>query len=69
MSAKETLHQLIELLPDDELLVANRFLQFLVDDAAEPLSEADWEAVRQGEAAIASGEFTQLDDLKRELGL
>ena len=68
MSAKETLHQLVEPLPDDELLVANRFLQFLVDDAAEPLSEDDW-AVRQGEAAIASGEFAQLDDLKRELGL
>ena len=68
MSAKETLHQLVELLPDDELLVANRFLQFLVDDAAEPLSEDDW-PVRQGEAAIASGEFAQLDDLKRELGL
>ena len=69
MSAKETLHQLVEPLPDDELLVANRFLQFLVDDAAEPLSEDDWAAVRQGETAIASGEFAQLDDLKRELGL
>ena len=69
VSAKETLHQLVELLPDEELPVANRFLQFLVDDAAEPLSKDDWEAVRQGEGAIASGEFTQLDDLKRELGL
>ena len=68
MSAKETLHQLIELLPDEELPVANRFLQFLVDDAAEPLSEAVWTAVRQGEAAIASGDFTRLDHLKRELG-
>ena len=69
MSAKETLHNLVDLLPDEELAAANRFLQFLVDEAAEPLSDEDWVEVRAGEAAIARGEFAQLDDLKRELGL
>ena len=69
MNAKETLHHLVDLLPDEELPVANRFLQFLVDEAAEPLSEEDWAEIRAGEAAIARGEFTPLDDLKRELGL
>ena len=69
MSAKETLHHLVDLLPDEELSAANRFLQFLVDEAAEPLSAEDWGEVRAGEAAIARGEFTPLDDLKRELGL
>ena len=69
MSAKETLHHLVDLLPDEELPVANRFLQFLMDEAAEPLSEEDWAEIHAGEAAIARGEFTQLDDLKRELGL
>ena len=69
MSAKETLHNLVDLLPDEELTTANRFLQFLVDEAAEPLSEEDWAEIRAGEAAIARGEFTPLDDLKRELGL
>ena len=69
MTAKETLHNLVELLPDEELPAANRFLQFLVDEAAEPLSEEDWAEVHAGEGAIARGEFTHLDDLKRELGL
>lgn len=69
MSAKETLHHLVDLLPDEELPAANRFLQFLVDEATEPLSEEDRAEVRAGEAAIARGEFTQLDDLKRELAL
>ena len=69
MSAKETLHNLVDQLPDEELPVANRFLQFLVDEAADPLSEEDWAEIRAGEAAIARGEFTPLDDLKRELGL
>ena len=34
MSAKATLHHLVDLLPDEELSAANRFLQFLVDEAA-----------------------------------
>ena len=67
MNAKETLHHLVDLLPDEELPAANRFLQFLVEEAAEPLSDEDWAAVRAGEAAISRGEFTALDDLKREL--
>jgi predicted transcriptional regulator len=69
VSAKETLHNLVELLPDKEIPAASRFLQFLMDEAAEePLSEEDWAEIRAGEAAIARGEFTLLDDLKREMG-
>ncbi len=66
MSAKEQLHQLVELLPDEESALAQRFLQFLVDEAdGGALSEQDWEEVREGRAAIARGEFTTLEDLKR----
>ena len=69
MSAKEILHKLVDLLPDEELPAANRFLQFLVDESAEALTAEDWAEVRAGEAAIARGEFTALHDMKRELGL
>ncbi len=68
MSEKEELHRLVDLLPDGEFPLAYRFLQFLIDDA-EPLSDADRQAVREGEAAIARGDFTTLEDLKRELDL
>ena len=38
-------------------------------DADEPLSEADWAAIREGRAAIARGEFVTLEELEKDLGL
>ena len=68
MSTKEQLHNLVDLLPEEEVVAASRYLQFLVNDVeAEALTEDDWHEVRAGEAAIANGEFTTLADLKREL--
>ena len=58
------------MLPEAEVLAASRYLQFLVNDVVdEPLTEDDWRDVRIGMAEIASGEFTTLADLKRELKL
>ena len=36
---------------------------------AEPLSDEDWAAIREGKAAIARGEFITLEELKKDLGL
>jgi len=70
MARKEHLHLLVDLLPEEDSRVAERFLQFLVDERdQEPLSDEDWREVREGEAAIARGEVTTLTDLKRELDL
>ncbi len=70
MSAKERLHNLVDLLPENERGAAERFLQFLVEDGGnEPLGEEDWKEVREGQEAIARGEFTTLTELKRELDL
>jgi hypothetical protein len=67
---KEQLHQLIDLLPDGEIPAASRFLEFLVHDReSEQLADEDLLAVQQGQAEIARGEFTSLEDLKRELNL
>jgi hypothetical protein len=55
---KDQLHALIDLLPDAE-----------VPAAGDPLTEDDWQAVRAGQAEIAGGEFTTLEDLKHELNL
>ncbi len=35
----------------------------------EPLSDADWAAIREGKEAIARGEFVTLEELKKDLGL
>lgn len=70
MCSKEQLHSLVDMLPEAEVLAASRYLQFLVNDVVdEPLTEDDWRDVRIGMAEIASGEFTTLADLKRELKL
>ena len=67
---RETLHNLVDRLPPTEMTPAARFLEFLcggVDD--EPLTAEDWESIREGEAAIARGDSTGLDELKQELGM
>lgn len=70
MNTKEQLHSLVDMLPEAEVIAASRYLQFLVNDLAdEPLTEEDWREVRAGEAEIANGDFTSLEDLKRELKL
>jgi len=70
VNTKEQLHTLVDMLPDAEVLAASRFLQFLVNDTTdEPLTEEDWREVREGQAAIGRGDFTTLEDVKRELNL
>lgn len=70
MTSNEELHCLVDMLPESDWPLASRFLNFLAEGGTdEPLTEADWAAVREGDAAIARGEFITLDDLKRDLGL
>lgn len=70
MPSKEQLHELIDLLPEGEIPAASRFLEFLVHDLeSERLTEEDLQAVQQGQAEIGRGEYSSLEDLKRELNL
>ncbi len=70
MNGKDNLHRLVELLPDEEFPLAQRFLQFLADEAGDgPLIDDDLTAAAEGEAAIDRGDLTTLENLKHELGL
>lgn len=64
---KEQLHRLIEALPDAATEPAQRFLQWILDEEAEvdllPLTAEDWDAVHQGEAELARGDYVRLADL------
>lgn len=69
-NANNELHRLIDMVPEADWPLAKRFLHFLVEGGAdEPLSEADWAAVREGQAQIARGEVVTLEELKSEFGL
>jgi hypothetical protein len=81
MSDKATLHQLIEELPDSELVAAERFLAYLRDMADpvrralltapwddEPETEEERQAVQEAREQLARGETIPDADLWRRLG-
>ncbi|MDZ4796816.1 MAG: hypothetical protein SGI92_01535 [Bryobacteraceae bacterium] len=70
MGASEELHRLVDMVPEADWPLASRFLRFLTEGGGDPpLSDADWAAVREGDAELARGEFVTLEDLRHELGV
>src|ERR1039457_2574764 len=69
MGANEELHRLIDMVPEPDWPLVSRFLHFLAEGGDPPLGDADWAAVREGDAEFARGEVVTLDELKREFGL
>ena len=81
MTTKATLHQIIEELPESELVAAERFcvsaghgrpvrralLTAPWDD--EPETEDERQAVQEARNELARGEVYPLDEVRRELGL
>jgi hypothetical protein len=80
MEDRQTLHTLVDELPEPELPAARRYLEYLgqapdplrralhaapADD--EPLTEDDLAAVREGYAERAKGETTSHDEIKQLL--
>ncbi|HEX9870892.1 MAG TPA: hypothetical protein VGC99_20320 [Candidatus Tectomicrobia bacterium] len=81
MTDKATLHQLIEELPESELLVAERFLAYLRDMADpvrralltapwddEPETEVERQAVQEAREEFARGETIPDTELWQHLG-
>ncbi len=82
MTTKATLHQIIEELPESELVAAERFPAYLRDMADpvrralltapwddEPETEDERQAVQEARDELARGEVYPLDEVRRELGL
>ena len=82
MSARDSLHRLIDELPESELAAAERFLHYLraaadpvlrtlleapLDD--EPETEEERQAVQEGREELARGEVRTLEAVRRELRL
>lgn len=80
-ASKSRLHDLIEALPEQETIVAQRFLEFLLDrtgdpllraflgapEVDEPVDQADLLAIEEAEQAIARGEVASWEQVKAEL--
>lgn len=82
MSTKDSLHRLIDELPESELVAAERFLHYLRATADpvlralleappddEPETEKERLAVHEAREELARGEMRTLDEVRRELGL
>jgi hypothetical protein len=81
-TSKSELHKLVDALPEQEAVVAKRFLEFLLDRADdlvlqaflrapevdEPLGENDLEALEETERDIMGGRTQPLDEVMKELG-
>jgi hypothetical protein len=72
LTSKESLHHLIDELPDDQAEFARLLLEDLRDAADlgnSPLDDESLASLDRGLAGIATGRVKPLDEYKRERGL
>ena len=78
--SRDTLHDLVDRIPEEELPVAQRFLEYLAVSPAyraalsaapddEPVTEADATAIARAREDIRAGKVISHDDILREFGL
>lgn len=77
---RDSLHRLIDRIPEADLLAARRFLEYLVVSPAfravqmaplndEEITQADEDAVARAQADVDAGRITSHEDVLREFGL
>jgi hypothetical protein len=78
--AREALHQLIDRIPETEIVAAQRFLEYLASGAAlrvalaapfddEPVTEGDSEAIARARADLEAGRVVSHEEMLREFGV
>jgi hypothetical protein len=77
---RDILHDLIDQIPEEELVAAKRFLEYLAVSPAyraalsappddEPVTEADAAAIAQARGEVLAGKVISHDEILREFGL
>jgi hypothetical protein len=77
---RETLHEMIDRIPETEIVAAQRLLERLAGDASfrtafsappddEPVTRGDAEAIARARADLQSGRVASHDEVLREFGL
>ena len=69
MSVKDELHHLVDQLDEDADDALLEYARWLVAEEDDPLSEEELVRVREGEAAIAAGDYGMLEQLRRQIRL
>jgi hypothetical protein len=78
--SRDTLHDLVDRIPEEELPAARRFLEYLVVSPAyrsaliaprddEPVTEGDAAAITRAAEDVRAGRIVSHDDVLREFGL
>jgi hypothetical protein len=77
---RETLHELIDRIPEGEIAAAQRFLEFLATSAAfraalsappddEPITRGDAESIARAHRDIQAGKVISHEEILREFGV
>lgn len=77
--SRDTLHDLVDRIPEEELAAAQRFLEYLAVSPAyraalsappddEPLTEADATAIARSRDEVRAGKVIPHDEILREFG-
>lgn len=64
---KETLYELIRLLPDDKVVSAIDYVRFLAEDEEPPLTEEELAQIEASKMDIAAGNVSSWEEVKRRL--
>lgn len=64
---KEELCEIIRLMPDEMTPMVSNFLNNLLDDDEEPLSDEELLAIQEADAEIAAGDFYTLEEFNRRM--
>jgi hypothetical protein len=77
--SRDTLHDLVDRIPEDELPAAKRFLEYLAVSPAyraffappddEPVTDADVTAIARARDEVRAGKVVSHDEILREFGL
>jgi hypothetical protein len=67
MTTKDDLFHLVDQLDDDDVGELLDYARWLIVEEDDPLSEEELARVREGEAALAAGDYVTLEQLRRQI--
>jgi hypothetical protein len=67
MTTKDDLYHLVDQLDEEDVGELLDYARWLIAEEDDPLSEEELALVREGEAALAAGDYVTLEQLRRQI--